>query len=149
MNRAPEQEAVEEQYARMAEGLEIQAGTFANSMQAQAAAWAPNPQNPPYYFDLPFTNGEVQPLVQAKWTVNSPLIFVDQYVPALKRYKAINLDVGDEDRLAANNKQLDAALTRLGVEHGYEVYDGTHGNRVGQRFIENLLPFFSEHLVSE
>jgi enterochelin esterase-like enzyme len=59
------------------------------------------------------------------------------------------LDVGDKDGLSASNTQLDAALTRLGVQHGWQVYDGDHGNRVGQRFSENLLPFFAEHLVSE
>jgi len=54
--------------------------------------------------------------------------------------------VGNEDGLEATNTQLDATLTRLGVEHGYEIYQGDHGNRVGQRFIDNVLPFFAEHL---
>jgi S-formylglutathione hydrolase FrmB len=149
LNQAPGQEAVAAQRTRMAGGLEVQARTFANSMQAQAAAWAPNPQNPPYYFDLPYQDGEALPLVQGKWTANSLLITVDQYVPALKKYRAIMLDVGDEDRLEATNTQLAAALTRLGVEHGYEIYDGTHGNRVGERFVDDLLPFFAEHLDAE
>ena len=146
LNQAPAMEAVEAQVARMAAGSVANAGGFNNAAQAQAAAWAPNPQNPPYYFDWPYSNGEAQPLVQGKWTANSPLIFVDQYVPALQQYRAITLDVGDKDTLIATNTQLDAALSRLGVAHDYEVYDGDHGNRVGQRFIEKVLPFFSRHL---
>ena len=149
LNQAPEQEAVETQIARMAKGLESSERSFVNALESQAAAWAPNPQKPPYYFDWPYLDGEAQPVVQDKWTANSALVFVDQYVPALKQYNAIMLDVGDKDRLAATNTQLDAALTRLGVEHGWEVYDGEHGNRVGQRFVEKLLPFFSEHLAAE
>jgi S-formylglutathione hydrolase FrmB len=146
LNTAPNQEAVAAQQQRMAEGDIKGARGFANAMQAQAAAWAPNPQNAPYYFDFPYKDGEQQALVAAKWTANSPLVFVDQYVPALQQYKGIVLDVGDKDGLEATNTQLDAALTRLGVAHTYEIYDGDHGNRVGERFVSKLLPFFTEQL---
>jgi S-formylglutathione hydrolase FrmB len=146
MNQAPSAEAVAQQRERTAGGPPEGRG-FANAPLAQAAAWAPNPANPPLYFDWPYdTDGEALPLVQAKWAANSPLVMVDQYVPSLKRYRAIFLDVGDEDSLMATNVQLDAALSRLGVAHGFEVYQGNHGNRVAQRFRENVLPFFSEHL---
>jgi len=149
LNDAPSQERVEAELVRMADGFEdYKMGSFDNAMLAQASAWAPNPDNPPYYIDLPYKDGAEQPLVQRKWTANSPLVFVDQYVPALNQYNGIFLDVGNEDGLEATNTQLDAALTRLGVEHGYEIYEGNHGNRVGQRFIDNVLPFFTEHLES-
>lgn len=150
LNTAPSQETVESERSRLAAGIETyKAGTFDNAMEAQAAAWAPNPQNAPWYFDFPYVDGEAQPLVQAKWTANSQLVMVDQHVPALKQYKAIMLDVGDKDGLAATNTQLDAALTRLGVAHGWEVYDGDHGNRIGARFIDKLLPFFSSQLATQ
>jgi S-formylglutathione hydrolase FrmB len=123
------------------------AAAFANALSAQAAAWAPNPDNPPNYFDLPTKNGEVDPLIAGKWLANSPLLLVDQYVPSLKRYRAIALDVGDKDPLGADNVKLDAELTRLRVQHGYELYDGDHTNRVKERFPAKLLPFFSEHLA--
>jgi S-formylglutathione hydrolase FrmB len=121
-------------------------GAMANAMSAQAAAWAPNPMNPPQYFDLPTKDGELQPLIAAKWLANSPLVMVDQYVPSLKRYRAIAIDVGDKDPLGASNADLDKALTRLGVPHTFELYDGDHGNRVGARFVSHLLPFFSRQL---
>jgi enterochelin esterase-like enzyme len=119
---------------------------FENALSAQAAAWAPNPQNPPKYFDLPFKDGEIQPLISAKWLANSPLVMVDQYVPSLKQYRAISLDVGNVDPLAGDNVSLDAALTRLGIEHTFEQYEGDHMNRVAQRFQMNLIPFFSRQL---
>jgi S-formylglutathione hydrolase FrmB len=122
------------------------AAAFANALSAQAAAWAPNPDNPPNYFDLPSKNGEIDPLIAGKWLANSPLLLVDQYVPSLKRYRAIALDVGNMDPLGADNVKLDAELTRLRIRHGYELYDGDHTNRVKERFAAKLLPFFSEHL---
>ena len=64
----------------------------------------------------------------------------------MKRYRAIALDVGNKDPLGADNVKLDAELTRLRIEHGYELYDGDHTNRVKERFAAKLLPFFSEHL---
>jgi len=122
------------------------AAGFANALSAQAAAWAPNPDNPPDFFDLPTRNGEVDPLIAGKWLANSPLLMVDQYVPSLKRYRALALDVGNADPLGADNVRLDAELTRLRVEHAFEQYEGDHGNRIKERFATRLLPFFSQHL---
>jgi spore coat polysaccharide biosynthesis protein SpsF (cytidylyltransferase family) len=59
------------------------------------------------------------------------------------------IDVGDKDGLSASNKQLDAALTRLKVSHGFEVYGGDHMNHVSQRFTGKVLPFFSRNLKAE
>ena len=123
------------------------AAGFANALSAQAAAWAPNPDNPPDFFDLPTKNGEIDPLVAAKWLANSPLLMVDQYVPSLKRYRAIALDVGNADPLGADNLKLDAELKRLHIDHGFEQYEGDHGNRVKERFATKLLPYFSQHLA--
>ena len=120
-------------------------GGMANALSAQAAAWAPNTTTPPY-FDLPAKDGELQPLIAAKWIANSPLVMVDQHVPALKSMRAIALDVGDKDPFVTTNRQLNEALTRLDIANSLEIYDGDHGNRVGERFASKVLPFFSQHL---
>jgi S-formylglutathione hydrolase FrmB len=122
------------------------AAGFANALSAQAAAWAPNPDNPPEYFDLPFKGGEIDPMVAAKWLANAPLLMVDQYVTSLKKYRGIALDVGNADPLRADNVNLAAALQRLRVPHVFEEYEGDHGNRVRDRFASKVLPFFSEEL---
>jgi S-formylglutathione hydrolase FrmB len=119
---------------------------FAKAQSAQAAAWAPNPMNPPEYFDLPEKDGQLQPLVAAKWVANSPLVMVDQYVPNLRMYHAIAVDVGLQDTLLGNNQDLDKALTRLGIAHTFETYEGDHMSRVKDRFAANVLPFFSANL---
>jgi S-formylglutathione hydrolase FrmB len=120
-------------------------GGMANALSAQAAAWAPNTKTPPY-FDLPTKDGEIQPLIAAKWIANSPLVMVDQYVPALKSMRAIALDIGNQDPFVGTNTQLAEALSRLGVAHTFETYDGDHGNRIRERFESQLLRFFSQHL---
>ena len=148
MNRAPSQERVEAQIAERGDAP-AEGGGFANVLSAQAAAWAPNPNRPPRYFDWPYEDGDALPLVQAKWIANSPLVMVDQHVPALQRYAAIFLDVGDADGLSASNQQLHEALTRLGVEHQFELYAGDHVNRVAARFVAKVLPFFSRELEFE
>src|SRR5690606_16459832 len=99
MNAAPSQEAVDAQIERTKNGPPTDGRGFANALLAQASAWAPNPQNPPLYFDWPYKDGEHQPLVAAKWVANSPLVLVDQFVPSLESYNAIYIDVGDADGL--------------------------------------------------
>jgi S-formylglutathione hydrolase FrmB len=146
---APGAEASQAQLARLTPDLASKPRDSSNGTQAQASAWAPNPQNPPFFFDLPFdANGNAVPLVAGKWIANSPLVTVDQNVPALKSFRGIALDVGNADSLEASNTQFVAALARLGVANEYEVYEGTHGNRIGARFTEKVLPFFAKHLAA-
>jgi S-formylglutathione hydrolase FrmB len=122
------------------------AGGGAEGPLARAAAWAPNPANPPLYLDLPTKSGEVVPAVAVKYAANSPVAMLDQYVPNLKKYKAIALDIGLQDTLITSNKVLVEAMTRYGIPHTFETYEGDHGNRIPQRLEEKVLPFFSKHL---
>jgi S-formylglutathione hydrolase FrmB len=113
---------------------------------ARAAAWSPNPKNPPFFVDLPVKDGVPQPAIQAKWLANSPLAMIDQYATSLKRHKAIQFDVGLEDGLLGVNQQLDALLTQAGIAHRFETYDGNHNNKVFERIETRVLPFFSTNL---
>jgi S-formylglutathione hydrolase len=115
---------------------------------ASAAAWSPNPGNPPLYLDLPVKDGKVRPDVVARWVSNAPLEMLDQYVSNLKKYYAVAIDIGTSDTLLASNRQLHDALTRLRVPHAFEEYDGDHTNKVRERIERNLLPFFSKNLVA-
>ncbi|MEP7309546.1 MAG: alpha/beta fold hydrolase [Acidobacteriota bacterium] len=116
---------------------------------ARAAAWAPNPANPPLFLDLPTKGGEVQPQVAVKWAANSPVAMLDQYVPNLKKYKAIAMDVGLQDNLITSNRVFEEALTRFGLAHTFETYEGDHNNHIPQRLEEKVLPFFSRQLSFE
>jgi len=113
---------------------------------AVAAAWSPNPKKPPLYLDLPIAGGVIQPAILAKWTANAPLAFMDQYIGNLRRYRAIAMDVGDQDPGRADAKQLAMDLESYGFALRFEVYHGTHTSAVAERFQNHVLPFFSETL---
>jgi S-formylglutathione hydrolase FrmB len=119
---------------------------FARAQLAAAAAWSPDPKNPPLYLDLPTKDGVPQPDVLAKWAANAPLAFVDQYVGNLRQYRAIAMDVGDQDRLRADAEKLRDVLDEYGIANTFEVYPGTHTSRVADRFQNHVLKFFGESL---
>ena len=108
---------------------------------ASAAAWSPNPKNPPLYLDLPL--GDNQQAVMAKWAANAPLAFIDQYVLALRRYHGIAIDVGDQDGLRVDAGKLHDVLDQYGIANTFEIYAGTHTSDVAVRFQEHVMPFFS------
>lgn len=115
---------------------------------ASAAAWSPNPNNPPLFLDLPVKDGKVQPDIIAKWVANAPLEMLGQYASSLMKYYAINVDIGTKDNLLASNKRLHDEMARLRIPHYYEEYDGDHTNKVRERIERNVLPFFAKNLVS-
>jgi S-formylglutathione hydrolase len=127
---------------------DVEKADFGTKAQlASAAAWSPNPKNPPLFLDLPTKDGEPQPAVTARWAANAPLAMVDQYIPNLKRLKAIAFDAGTQDRsIAASIKVLDEKLVAYGVAHLYEAYEGNHTNKVGERIEMKMIPFFSTNL---
>jgi S-formylglutathione hydrolase FrmB len=119
---------------------------FLRVQLASAAAWAPDPKNPPFYFDLPIKNGEIQPDVVAKFAANAPLAFIDQYIGNLRQYRAISIDVGDQDALKTDTAKLHNVLDTYGIANGFEIYKGTHTSAVAERFQDYVVPFFSKNL---
>lgn len=114
---------------------------------AEAAAWSPNPKNPPFYFDLPVKDAKPVPEVVARWAANAPLAMIDEYIPNLRKLRAIGMDVGDKDGLARSNEELSGVLTAYGIAHSFETYDGDHTNRIALRVGTKMLPFFSQNLA--
>jgi len=115
---------------------------------ASAAAWSPNPKKPPLYLDLATENGVARPDILAKWAANAPLAFVDQYIPNLRQYKAIAMDVGDQDGLKVDAGKLHDVLDSYGVGNTFEIYSGTHTSAVSVRFQNFVIPFFSKNLCA-
>ena len=119
---------------------------FARATLASAAAWSPNPKNPPLYLDLPTKEGAPQQDVLAKWAANAPLAFIDQYIANLRQYRRIAIDVGDQDGLRVDTAKLHEVLDKYGMTNSFEVYSGTHISKVADRFQNHVLPFFSQNL---
>jgi len=124
----------------------IKLSWIARVQLATAAAWSPNPKNPPLYLDLPLKGGIVQSDVMAKWTANSGLSLLEQYAGDLRTYRAISMDVGDEDDLKTDTEKLHKALDRYGIANSFEIYHGTHTSNVAFRFQDYVIPSFSRSL---
>jgi len=119
---------------------------FERAQLATAAAWSPDPKNPPLYLDLPTKDGVPQPDVLARWTANAPLAFIDQYIGNLRQYRAISIDVGDQDGLRVDTTKLHDILDKYGIANSFELYHGTHTSAVADRFQNHVMPFFSKNL---
>ena len=50
------------------------------------------------------------------------------------------------DPFVSLNTQLSQSLTRLGIQHHFETYDGDHGSHIKPHFAEKLIPFFTANL---
>ncbi|MCB1020036.1 MAG: alpha/beta fold hydrolase, partial [Acidobacteria bacterium] len=124
-----------------------QASFGMKALFASAAAWSPNPANPPFYLDLP---GPDNPEVAALWSANAPLALAPQSIPNLRKLEAIAFDAGKDDRgIAQTVVELDELLQSYGIEHFAEIYDGNHVNHIDARIEQFALPFFSKNLRFE
>ena len=122
---------------------------------ACARAWSPNPNKPPFYFDLPFNYiGDslvVDTAVYEKWRANMPVYMVDKYAANLKKLTAIKLDWGRNDapRFPLQCGMFSQELENHGIEHYAEEYIGTHTNKIWTtdgRVLNEMLPFFNDYL---
>jgi enterochelin esterase-like enzyme len=121
---------------------------FGRTTLASSAAWAPDAGRPPFFLDLPTQDGQPQADVLARYTANAPAVMVAQYAAQLKTYRAIMMDVGLQDGLIGGNAATDRALTRVGVPHSYVNYEGTHMNKIAERFEQLVIPFFAAQLTA-
>jgi S-formylglutathione hydrolase FrmB len=122
---------------------------FQKAALAGAAAWAPNPQNPPLFVDLMPRDGNVPPDLLARLNANAPLAFVDQYISHLKRYSGIGFDAGDQEGfLGRDAKAFSARLQVYGLKHDFEIYPGNHTNHIDERIVKVAMPFFTRHLAA-
>jgi S-formylglutathione hydrolase len=119
---------------------------------ALAAAFSPNPSAPPLFVGLPFEpKGDQWVAVDSigkLWAANAPFDMIATHAEQLKRLRGFMFDVGTSDQLVApaSLAAMDSELTRVGVTHTYETYDGDHTNRIALRLAARLLPFFSRTL---
>jgi S-formylglutathione hydrolase len=126
---------------------------LSRSFMATGAAWSPG-QRPPFFADLPvrIVDGKLAPVEQvaARWLAEMPVALVDHYRDNLRDLRGVGFDVGlrDAPHIITGSRLFSDALSRNGIEHQYEQYEGDHNNRVNSRFATRVLPFLSEKLVS-
>lgn len=128
---------------------------FAKVIVAFAKSWSPNPDNPPFYCDIPFEfEGDqlvAQPEVLEKWYANLPLHMIDDNLENLRKLKAIKLDWGRNagERFTIQCDMFSQRLENVGIEHFAEEYIGTHVSGIftkDGRVPQQMLPFFDLYL---
>lgn len=119
-----------------------------NSAYMLAQAWLPNPDNPPYFCDLPFEYIEGQsvliPELMAKWDAQNLMAMVQQNRIGLKQLKTNYFDCGTNDGLGMyeTNVMLHQKLDEMSIKHQFETFSnpGTHisnlYDRLGKVWIE-------------
>lgn len=131
----------------------------ANAVIALGRAFSPNPNNPPFYADLPYSYEGDSLLVHKKvldqWKANLPLEMVNMYADSLKKLKAIKLDWGSDDffrHIPPTSQKFSQKLQEFNIVHFAEEYNGSHMEKIYSepgRFWNDLLPFFNRYLTFE
>lgn len=131
---------------------------FCKVIVAFAKSWSPNPDNPPFYCDVPFdyVNREIvaKPDVLKKWYANLPFHMIDDNLENLKKLKAIKFDWGRNsgERFTVQCMMFSQRLENVGIKHFAEEYIGTHTNNIyteDGRLPQQMLPFFNFYLEFE
>jgi hypothetical protein len=100
------------------------------SMYAYACAYSPDPDRPGEA-RLPFepSTGRLIPDVWAQWLECDPVRMAEPHAEALRSLRRVYLDAGRQDEffLDLGAQAFSDELTRLGVKHTLELFDGRHG----------------------
>jgi len=77
---------------------------------------------------------------------------VENYLLLTDRLNAIGIDVGSRDEynwMIEGSEYLSNILTTNNIPHQFEIYEGTHNDRILERINNIVLPFFSDNLIFE
>ncbi|MCD6507334.1 hypothetical protein J7M22_12025 [Candidatus Poribacteria bacterium] len=106
------------------------------------ALW-PNPNNPPWFFDWPFTrDGRFLKEVNDRGNDKIPELLIPRYRESLKR-TAIHLECGVHDPLLPVARRFHERLLQAGIPHSYEEFEGGHTDRLPQR-LQKALEFLTD-----
>lgn len=116
----------------------VEGNPYAEIVWNYAAAYSPNPDNPPYYVDLPMAwpSGELLGDVWDRWLAFDPVVNVHERLDNLRRLRGILLDVGFNDNyeLQWGHRLLSHYLTEAGIPHEHRENAGNHGGRARERY---------------
>lgn len=105
-------------------------------MYAYAACYSPD-EDAPGKALMPFEidTGRLIPGVWEQWLSWDPVRMAPKHIDALKTMRLIYLDAGnrDEPYLDLGARAFSNELTKGGVEHSFELFDGGHGG-IGYRY---------------
>jgi pimeloyl-ACP methyl ester carboxylesterase len=136
----------------------LETSYFSKVIIAFAKSWSPNPDNPPFYCDIPYEYQDEQLIVNhdilKKWYSHMPFHMLDENLKNLQQLTAIKMDWGRNagERFTIQCKMFSQRLENLGIPHFAEEYIGTHVNNIytiDGRLTQQVLPFFDYYLNFE
>lgn len=115
----------------------IEGKDMSSLVYALSAAYSPNPENPPFYVDLPvvFPSGLLIQEVWDRWLSFDPVVNWRERLDNLRKLRGILLDVGTNDdyQLQWGHRLLSHHLRESGIVHEYTENTGNHGGRARER----------------
>jgi len=117
-----------------------------------SAAFAPAPDRPPLYVELPadVVEGEVVTTPAAdRIAAALPIAHVAERSEALQSLRGLAFDTAFDDEFAhipPATKAFSDSLIALEVPHVYELYEGDHRNRMRERMATRVLPWIDARL---
>jgi steroid delta-isomerase-like uncharacterized protein len=124
---------------------------WTTSLYTLSAAWSPNASNPPFFVDLPVDeNVQTREDVVQRWAAHDPMLMIADHIPDLAGLRGIYLDGGDKDELGLGlvAQMFSEALSAAGVDNQFEMFDGTHMDKMYTRLAMSL-SYLSDVLVGE
>ncbi len=115
----------------------VEGNSWSEMVYDYAACYSPNPNNPPYFVDLPiaFPSGEVIQEVWDRWLSFDPVVNVHDRLDNLRQLSGILLDAGvhDDYNLHWGHRLISHYLTEAGIAHQRTENAGNHGGRSDER----------------
>ena len=116
----------------------IEDNPYAEIVWNYSATYSPNPDNPPYFADLPMAwpSGELLQEVWDRWLAFDPVVNVHDRLDNLRKLRGILLDAGfnDQYELHWGHRLLSHYLTEAGIAHEHRENPGNHGGRAPERY---------------
>ena len=115
---------------------------------SKAAAFSPAPQRPPFYSELPIVREgdelRLEPSTWERWKRHTIVgLLVDPERRRALDHVDLRLDVGLEDPLLAETRQLSEALRNLAIGHETTEFEGGHVAGVREHLTASVLPHVS------
>ena len=130
----------------------IEGNVWSELVYDYSATYSPNPNNPPFYVDLPMAwpSGELRQDVWDRWLTFDPVVNVHDRLDNLRKLSGILLDAGanDDYNLHWGHRLLSHYLDRAGIKHEHRENPGNHGGRANERF-QMALEWLGQVLVHQ
>lgn len=110
---------------------------------ALSSVFSPNPQNPPFFVDLPFDpkTGKINKKIWKKWQRQNLIFWIEKHKESLRKMRIIYIDVSRDDEfgLYEGNLRFHRLLNSFEIKHDFVVWKGSHKTKPLKRAKKALI----------